>query len=229
MKEITEQNYKDLEFNFDGIVVAYPKVDLYFNAEFYFIKQKIDYKTDKRYYIMSGYNEEDCTCNGLSPDRLKTNIENVFNCFSQMNYYQFENMQEFCNWYIHKDDRIKESINKFVEEVKDSPLKSVELPDDLKEQLEDQANPVLTYYKHGDGSENNLYTPDEIRDKLNPGWNTRREKLQDVLRLLELRDMKANTLEMLTDKMDNSKREYLLKQLERDEKRIEDFLNEKVV
>lgn len=228
MKEITEQNCKDLEFNFDGIVVAYPKVDLYFNAEFYFIKQKIDYDTDKRTYTMSGYNQEDCTGNGISFDGVETRIENVFNCFSQMNYYQFENMQEFCEWYIHKDDRIKESINKFVEEVKDSPLKSVELPDDLKEQLEDQANPVLTYYKHGDGSENNLYTPDEIRDKLNPGWNTRREKLQDVLRLLELRDMKANTLEMLTDKMDNSKREYLLKQLERDEKRIEDFLNEEV-
>ena len=45
MKEITEQNYKHLEFNFDGIVIAYPKVDLYFNAEFYFIKQKIDYDT----------------------------------------------------------------------------------------------------------------------------------------------------------------------------------------
>ena len=181
MKEITEQNYKHLEFNFDGIVIAYPKVDLYFNAEFYFIKQKIDYDTDKRTYTMSGYNQEDCTCNGISFDGVETRIENVFNCFSQMNYYQFENMEEFCEWYLHKDDKIKESIKEFME------------------------------------STNKFYTK-----------QTKREQLKDVLRLLELRDMKANTLEMLTDKMDNSKREYLLKQLERDEKRIEDFLNGEV-
>ena len=214
MKEITEQNYKDLEFNFDGIVIAYPKVDLYFNAEFYFIKQKIDYKTDKRYYIMSGYNEEDCTCNGLSPDRLKTNIENVFNCFSQMNYYQFDNMQEFCEWYIHKDDKLNESIEDFIKKTKE---------------FEEQFNPVLKHYKYGDGSENNLYAPDEIRDKMNPGWDTRREKLRDVLRLLELRDLRQNTVDMLMEKITPEKRCYLEKQLERDEQRIEDFLNEKVL
>ena len=286
MKEITEQNYKNLEFNFDGIVVAYPKVDLYFNAEFYFIKQKIDYKTDKRYYIMSGYNEEDCTCSGLSPDRLKTNIENVFNCFSQMNYYQFENMKEFCEWYLHKDDRIKESIDKFIKETKEFEEKqyfhTVELDSILGtnhvenierrkkvtyfEQkygfnpYEEEAPEEICYWEiyNDENCDNELktiiekkwpeikelafldakiiknkischYTFDEIRDKMEPGWDTRRAQLQDVLKLLELRDMKQNTLEMLTDKMDDSKREYLLKQLERDEQRIEDFLNEKVL
>jgi len=105
---------------------------------------------------------------------------------------------------------------------------TIELDDILgtnhAEKLMKQDDPILRKYKG-----EYLYTPDEIRDKMNPGWNTRRAKLQDVLKLLELRDMKQNTLEMLTDKMDDSKREYLLKQLERDEQRIEDFLNEKVL
>lgn len=289
MREITEQNYKDLEYNFDGIVVAYPKVDLYFNAEFYFIKQKIDYETDKRYYTMSGYNGEDCTCNGISFDGFETRIENVFNCFSQMNYYQFENMKEFCEWYLHKDDKIKESIEDFKEKTKEFEEKqifhTVELDsilgtsfaDNLKENIEKKKKVTYFEQKYGfnpyeeapeelgywaiyndENCDNELkriiekkcpeikelaslnakivkqyscgkvYTHDEIRDKINPGWNTRRAKLQDVLKLLELRDMKQNTLEMLTDKMDDSKREYLLKQLERDEKRIEDFLDERV-
>lgn len=186
MKEITGNNYKDLEFNFDGIVVGVPKVDLYFNADLYFIKQKIDYDTDKRYYITCGYNQEDETCNGLAPDRLETNIENTFNCFSQMNYYQFDDLKEFCEWYLHKDDKLKESINKFVEQVKNSPLHSVELSEELKEQLADQANPILNHYKHGDGSENNLYSKDEIREKFNPGWKKRKNIYKDIIEYIEL-------------------------------------------
>lgn len=133
MKEITEENYKNIEFNFEGIVVGVPKVDLYFNADLYFIKQKVDYDTDKRYYITCGYNQEDETINGLSPDRLETNIENTFNCFSQMNYYQFEDMKEFCEWYLHKEYKLKESINDFVESVKDSPFKSIEITEHFEE------------------------------------------------------------------------------------------------
>ena len=287
MREITEQNYKNLEYNFEGIVVAYPKVDLYFNAEFYFIKQKIDYETDKRYYTMSGYNGEDCTCNGISFDGFETRIENVFNCFSQMNYYQFENMKEFCEWYIHKDDKIKESIEDFKKKTKEFEEKqifhTVELDsilgtsfaDNLKENIEKKKK--VTYFEQKYGfnpyeeeapeelgywdiynDENcddelkgiiekkfpeikelaslivkqykgeDLYTFDEIRDKRYPGWNTRRAKLHDVLKLLELRDIRQNTLSMIRNTKEISLKESLVEQLERDEKRIEDFLNEKV-
>ena len=288
MREITEQNYKDLEYNFDGIVVAYPKVDLYFNAEFYFIKQKIDYETDKRYYTMSGYNKEDWTCNGISFDDLETRIENVFNCFSQMNYYQFENMKEFCEWYLHKDDKIKESIEDFKKKTKEFEEKqifhTVELDsilgtsfaDNLKENIEKKKKVTYFEQKYGfnpyeealeelcyweiyndENCDNelkriiekkfpeikelafldskiiknkisNTYTFDEIRDKMEPGWNTRRAKLQDVLKLLELRDIRQNTLNMIGNTKEISLKESLVEQLERDEKRIEDFLDERV-
>lgn len=314
MKEITQDNYKDLEFNFHGIVIAYPKVDLYFNSEFYFIKQKIDYDTNKRYYITCGYNEEDQTCEGLAPDRLETNIENAFNCWSQMNYYQFENMKEFCEWYLHKDDKLHQAVKQFVKDTQkfydtpkdlndklitecierrnkehyfmqkygfnpyeeeapeklcywdiyndencDGELKRIieskwpklkelkdkerlqdaliptseliykcishEIPKELLEQLKE---PPAGYVRviGEDGKPGWLYSPDEIRDKINPGWNTRREKLKDVLKLLELRDLRQNTIDMLVENMPPEKRCFLEKQLERDEKRIEDFLNE---
>lgn len=288
MKEITQDNYKDLEFNFHGIVIAYPKVDLYFNSEFYFIKQKIDYDTNKRYYITCGYNEEDQTCEGLAPDRLETNIENTFNCWSQMNYYQFENMKEFCEWYLYKDDKIKKSIKDFKETTMNSPLYSIPVTDPTElEHLnkllktesqkaykhkkavsyfeqkygfnpyEEQAPEELGYWEiyNDENCDDELkriiekkfpeikelasldakiiknkisstYTFDEMRDKINPGWNTRRQQLQDVLKLLELRDLRQNTIDMLVENMPPEKRCFLEKQLERDEKRIEDFLNE---
>ena len=74
----------------------------------------------------------------------------------------------------------------------------------------------------------NTYTLDEIRDIMNPGWNTRRAKLQDVLKLLELRDMRQNTIDSLKQSTNASMQEYLVKQLERDQKRIEEFLNAKI-
>lgn len=187
MREITEDNYKQLEYNWGGIIIAYPRVALYFNADFYFIKQKINYDTDERTYFYSGVNQED-EVSELSPDWHKKDFESCFGNWNEIKYYQFENIDEFCNWYVHKDDKLKESINKFKESVKDSPFKSVELPEDLKEQLEDQANPVLAYYKHGDGSENNLYSQEEIRDKINPGWNTRRARLQEVIDYIDHRE-----------------------------------------
>ena len=299
MREITEQNYKNLEYNFEGIVVAYPKVDLYFNAEFYFIKQKIDYETDKRYYTMSGYNGEDCTCNGISFDGFETRIENVFNCFSQMNYYQFDDMKEFCEWYIHKDDKLNESIDKFIKETKEFEEKqnfhTVELDsilgtsfaDNLKENIEKKKK--VTYFEQKYGfnpyekeapeelcyweiyndencdnelkgiiekkfpeikelsqnknhrtikscsnlkeleGELKLFSSEEIRDIMNPGWNTRRAKLHDVLKLLELRDIRQNTLNMIGNTKEISLKESLAEQLKRDEQRIEDFLNEEVL
>lgn len=276
MREITENNYKDLEFNFHGIVIAYPKIDLYFNAEFYFIKQKIDHDTNKRYYITCGYNEEDQTCEGLAPDRLETNIENAFNCWSQMNYYQFENLKEFCEWYLHKDDKLYQAVEQFVKDTQ----KFYDTPKDLNDKLitehiertnkeryfmqkygfnpyEYEPQEKLCYWEiyNDENCDNelkriiekkypeikelasldaniiknkisNIYTFDEIRDIINPGWNTRREKLADVLKLLELRDLRQNTMDMLTENLPQEKRQYLEKQLDRDTRRIEDFLDE---
>lgn len=104
MREITKDNYKQLEYNWGGIIVAYPKVDLFFNADFYFIKQKINYETDERIYFYSGVNQED-EVSEISPDWKKQDFESCFKDWENLKYYQFENMEDFCNWYIHRYDK----------------------------------------------------------------------------------------------------------------------------
>lgn len=336
MKKITQDNYQQLEYNWEGIIVAYPKVDLYWNAEFYVYKQELD-NNNEYIYKCCGYGKEDSVYNAFSGDWSKPDFKSCFGNWDKLTYYQFDDLKEFCEWYLHKDDKLKESIEKFIEETdkfykedwiqekcgtntpptsvpknpsvgnkkkvslndkliterierrnkehyfmqkygfnpyeQDPPEKlcyweiykdekcdeelkriierkwpqiknllkkeiltpmsevvnaciSNKIPEDIIEQLKDQANPVLAYYKHGDGSENNLYSPNEIRDKINPGWNTRREQLKDVLKLLELRDRRQSTLETLFDAKEPSLVEHLQNQLDRDEQRIEDFLNE---
>lgn len=211
MKELTEENYNYLTPNFEGIIVSIPTT-IGYNADLYVYGNKIN-EDNKVEISCMAYNMEDGAINGFSYFG-NTDFQSIFRDFKYMKHYQFENLSEFCNWYLHKDDKLKESIKDFKYKIKE---------------FEEQNNPILKHYKYDDGSENNLYAPEQVRNKVVPVWKTsRREKLQDVLRLLELRDIRQNTLEMLTDKIDNSKREYLLKQLERDDKRIEDFLNEEI-
>lgn len=218
MREITEDNYKQLEYNWGGIIIAYPRIALYFNADFYFIKQKINYNTDERTYFYSGVNQED-EVSELSPDWQKKDFESCFGNWNEIKYYQFEDIDEFCNWYVHKDDKLKESIEKFKKETdkfyntpKDLNDKliteklitkeehsKISVPpeptinrnvniDEILQQCEEYSNPILRHYKHGDGSENNLYSQEEIRDKINPGWNTRRARLQEVIDYIDHRE-----------------------------------------
>lgn len=249
MKEITQDNYKQLEYNWRGVIVAYPNVDLYFNADFYFIKQKINYETDERTYFYSSVNQED-EVSEISPDWKKQDFESCFKDWGNLKYYQFENMEEFCEWYLHKDDKIKESIKDFKKSAvyfeqkygfnpyEEDPLEKLGLWEIYNDENCDNELKRIIEKKFPEIKEldarilknkiSNTYTFDEIRDIINPGWNTRRAQLQDVLKLLELRDLRQNTIDMLTERITPEKRCYLEKQLERDEKRIEDFLNEKI-
>lgn len=205
MKELTEENYNYLTPNFEGIIVSIPTT-IGYNADLYVYGNKIN--TDNKLEISCmAYNMEDGAINGFSYFG-NTDFQSIFRDFKYMKHYQFENLNEFCNWYLHKDDKLKESIKDFKYKIKE---------------FEEQTNPILKKYRCGD-----VYTHDEIQDKINPGWNTRREKLADVLKLLELRDLRQNTIDMLVENITPEKRCYLEKQLERDDKRIEDFLNEEV-
>ena len=317
MKEITKDNYKDLEYNWNGIIIAYPKIDLYWNAEFYIYKQELD-KDNNYVYKCSGYNKEDSPYDGFSGDWSKKDFESCFGNWDRLNYYQFEDLKEFCEWYLHKDDKLHQALEQFVEDTKkfyekdwihekgntNTPPSTVPKQPSKGNKLMSQDDPILkkyrcedvythdeirenigkkkkvTYFeqKYGfnpyeedtpeelcyweiyndENCDNELkriiekkwpeikelafldakiiknkiscnYTFDEIRDKMEPGWDTRRAQLQDVLKLLELRDMRQNTIDSLMQSTDPSMQEHLVKQLERDEKRIEDFLNEKIL
>jgi len=220
MKEITQENYQQLEYNWEGIIIAYPKVDLYWNAGFYVYKQELNEKNEY-IYKCCGYSKEDSVYDGFSGDWSKKDFESCFGNWDKLTYYQFKDLKEFCEWYLHKDDKLHQALEQFVEDTKKFYEK-----DWIHEKGNTNTPPSTVPKQPSKG--NKLMSQDEVRDKINPGWNTRRAKLQDVLKLLELRDLRQNTIDMLVENMPPEKRCYLEKQLERDEKRIEDFLNERI-
>ena len=278
MKEITQENYQQLEYNWEGIIIAYPKVDLYWNAEFYVYKQELNEKNEY-IYKCCGYSKEDSVYDGFSGDWSKKDFESCFGNWDKLTYYQFKDLKEFCEWYLHKEDKLHQALEQFVEDTK----KFYDTPKDLNDKLiterierrnkehyfmekygfnpyEEQFPEGLGYWAiyNDENCDNELkriiqkkcpeikefasfeakivkqyscgkvYTHDEVRDKINPGWNPRREKLQDVLKLLELRDRRQSTLDTLLNAKEPSLVEHLQNQLDRDDKRIEDFLNERI-
>lgn len=247
------QRYSD--YGFDGIIVAVPKNSLEANAELYIYGFDIN-SNNLNHFSMISYNKEDGAIKGFSA--YDTTEKGMLSNFEDYTWYHFNDLQEFCTWYLDKavakPKTNNQEINKshlvsyfeqkygfnpyeeqppeglgywaiYNDENCDNELKRIiekKCPE-IKELASLNAK-IVKQYRCGD-----VYTHDEIRDKINQGWNTRREKLHDVLKLLDLRDLRQNTLDMLQDNMSSSEREHLSKQLERDEKRIEDFLNEKVI
>lgn len=115
MKEITQENYQQLEYNWEGIIIAYPKVDLYWNAEFYVYKQELNEKNEY-IYKCCGYSKEDSVYDGFSGDWSKKDFESCFGNWDKLTYYQFKDLKDFCKWYLHKDDKLHESIDKFIKD-----------------------------------------------------------------------------------------------------------------
>lgn len=257
MKEISIEEVKYmLSTDFSGIIVAVPVNSLTYNAELYIYGSRIN-SDNKREISLICYNMEDGICDGFAAINIKLLKEHFEedNDF-RIKYYLFDNLLDFCNWYIQKNDKLHQALEQFVKDtqkfyknplsmenyenkggVNESPTTPRPEPpkgqgdvcekcdkrSEFLKEFENIHNNILKQYRCGD-----VYTHDEIRDKINPGWNTRREKLADVLKLLELRDLRQNTIDMLVENITPEKRCYLEKQLERDEKRIEDFLNERI-
>lgn len=179
MKIITKDNYKDLETYWEGIVVAYPKIDLFFNAEFYIYKQEVE--GDNFKYYCCGYNKTGDHCDSFSSYWPKDDFESCFNCWDRLDYYQFEDLKEFCEWYLHKDDKIKQ----IAKELKEKTNKFYE-KDWIQEKCGTNTPPTSVPEKPSKG--NKFFTKDEIRNKINPGWNTRRQRLQEVIDYIDHRE-----------------------------------------
>ena len=227
MKEISTEEVKYmLSTDFSGIIVAVPVNPLAYNAELYIYGSRINSENEREITLIC-YNMEDGICDGFAALKIKL-IEEHFKDEDgfRLKYYLFDNLLDFCNWYIQKNDKLHQALEQFVKDTQKFYKNPLSM-----ENYENKGGvnePPTTPRPEPPKGQGDVYTPDEIRDKMNPGWNTRRQKLQDVLKLLELRDLRQNTIDMLVENMPPEKRCFLEKQLERDEKRIEDFLNEVV-
>ena len=114
MYEITKDNYKDVDF--DGVIISVPRQHLKdeltqdFSLHFecaYYTEGKHGYKTtghnpDKSSFFSVWYGDEDMP-NGFgfnSTSRLPWDEKYLY--FDNVRYYKFEDMEEFCQWYLQQ-------------------------------------------------------------------------------------------------------------------------------
>lgn len=103
MKQITKKNYKLFKDDMFGIIVGIPKESLYYNAELYIYGMRVNSNNETEYSVMA-YNQEDGIINGFTGQIIS--YDDIFTDFDKINYYQFNDLLEFCNWYS-KEYKIK--------------------------------------------------------------------------------------------------------------------------
>lgn len=115
MKKLTKQDLPDLQF--EGIIVSVPRDiqegqhdDISFIVECnYYTNGKHGYKepgygADNSSFYHVAYNM-DCLRNGLWMNATsRFTIEHSFR-FDSYDYYKFDDMEEFCTWYLQQKDR----------------------------------------------------------------------------------------------------------------------------
>ena len=227
MKEITKQNYKTLsQYNMEGILVCVPKIDLYANADFYIYGLQIN-KDNEYEFPMIAYNKEDGCINGFSATILNIDqFELIFKDFDIYRFYLFDNMLDFCTWYVEQDKQQKQMIKETVQEwdtIEQNIKKSLNTENsNLYGTMESDWIPERGK-RHVESSVEEL-----PQDKVIPQFKklTRREKYQDVLKLFmyqyELMELQA-TLDMAEGYWDKQEAQDTLKQKQ---KEFENWLDE---
>lgn len=179
MKQITKENHTSIERDFEGIIVAYPRIDLYSNAEFYMYGYYIN-NENKFKYQCTAYDMEDGCIDGISS--FETSFVNIFNDFELYDYYQFDNFKELCEWYLDKDKKFHEMIDKTGDHFKSLEKKWITEKCGTKDVPEETPKEP----PHINGT---------LQDRLNDLWNsinktslTTREKseLYDILKSREV-------------------------------------------
>lgn len=146
-------------------------------------------------------------------DVLSDEFDTVRFNFDTKRYYKFDDFEELCCWYLQRRNFM------------------IEYKNDVGYVPHIHADEPIEITNHVHCSE--VYDMPEI-PKENYVYHkkiTRREKLKDVLELLHLYKLRENTLDMLKDET-IKKRDYtkdlFIQQLERDQERIERFLDEEI-
>ena len=83
--------------NLEGIIIGIPNDSFSYRAELYIIKQN-----NKGALIVSAYNSEDETIHGFTQDSKPTTFANLVSDFEMLTYYHFEDLKEFCRWYLQQ-------------------------------------------------------------------------------------------------------------------------------
>ena len=135
----------DISPYFEGIIVKVPPNTLEYDSELYIYGSQI---TDKDVvYREIRYNMEDGCINGFSV--IPVEFSDVISEEDGFEVYAFDDLRDFCEWYLHKDDKIKKSIKDFKETITNSPLYSSSITDPTEsEPLNKLINESKKAYKH---------------------------------------------------------------------------------
>ena len=135
----------------------------------------------------------------------------------------FDKIEEIDNTPLTEKE--KQSIKEFKEKV-DKFYGTMEDKEWIHEKCGTNTPPT-TVPKHPSKG-NKLYSQDEIREKLNPGWKTRREKYSDIIELIEkIVDHKIQQF-VLNEKIRKTDREVFVKISKEINNQFERWLDEDI-
>ena len=98
MKKIAKENIKDIELNWDGLLVSVPKNGkaIFYDSDFYMYSKYINHFNKTEYHRFD-YNKED---SDLFATCKISSLADVIEDFDNFNWYQFRSMTDFCKWYL---------------------------------------------------------------------------------------------------------------------------------
>ena len=94
--KLTKKDIKNFEYDWSGIIVAIPKNNLYYDSELYMYGKYINHNNQVEWHRMD-YNKEDSDM--FSTCQLDS-FKHVFSQFDKFDWYQFNDMRDFCKWYL---------------------------------------------------------------------------------------------------------------------------------
>jgi len=171
MIKITQEDLKELTF--DGIIVGVPsyvEVDQHKDILF-----KITSNEDKSAFYSIYYNP-DSLPKGLSMATQSNELTKIFR-FDSYDYFKFEDMIEFCTWYLQRQNK---SIEPEVPSVV-KPMLPIKRKDKLKE-VRDYVQQVLNieYYKNF-----SIFTKNKDKETVELAENMAEKLKQNLVAWLE--------------------------------------------
>ena len=136
---------------------------------------------------------------------------------------------DFCNWYLHKDDKLREDINEFVEETnkfwmfRSRNEAREELHKINAEMIQEEMDEDLQLCSHTLPSGTTIMWAGE--DEFHPiKKQTRRDQLKDVLRLIQYNNDIETLKRLNREKPSNSKRAEIARTIHE----VKEWLDEEV-
>ena len=102
MCKLLQENYMDfIDHGWHGIVVAIPKSEYasQYDSELYLYSRYWTRENGIEYHRVD-YNKEDSE---LFATCIVEGVEYELNCFDEFDIYVFDDLKEFCKWYIKQD------------------------------------------------------------------------------------------------------------------------------